>query len=293
LVASRFRRPDNDDSVPISQAETESEDNPEATAQEDESLPTAYISSGAKARFRPLPILLLVVIIIGLTLWSAFKPDRTIGELGFGSGQRGLIASAVFMLVLILASMVRRQADVQIAEELEAERHNARSMAWGEFAHFIPALTVGVGLLWYLRQSGRVAGDWNDLLGGADRFLIGASVAIAGMVFGAMLGWTVRILGTLAFGKEAFGSGDIFIMAAIGAVGGIWMVVFSFFLAALLTLVGVLATLFRKSSRAIPFGPWLALGTFVAMYLYDLLISVFGPYGPFFWWILSGESGGM
>ena len=232
LVASRFRRRDNDDSVPISQAETESEDNPEATAQEDESLPTAYISSGAKARFRPLPILLLAVIIIGLTLWSAFKPDRTIGELGFGSGQRGLIASAVFMLVLILASMVRRQADVQIAEELEAERHNARSMAWGEFAHFIPALMVGVGLLWYLRQSGRVAGDWNDLLGGADRFLIGASVAIAGMVFGAMLGWTVRILGTLAFGKEAFGSGDIFIMAAIGAVGGLWMVVFSFFLAA-------------------------------------------------------------
>lgn len=291
LVASRVRRHNPQDGGGA--ARLESDNNAEAGAQENSPLPTAYLFSGTEGRFRPIHIVLLVAIILGLTLWSAFKPDGTIGDLGFGSGQRGFIACFVFMLVLILASMVRREADEQIVEELEAERHTARSIALGEFAYFIPAIAVGVGLLVYFRLSDRMDSDWHELLGSANHHVAGASVAIAGMAFGATLGWTVRILGTLSFGKEAFGSGDIFIMAAIGAVGGLWMVVFSFFLAALLTLIGVLATLFRKSSRAIPFGPWLALGAFVAMYLHDRLVGVFAPYGPFFWWILSGESIGL
>ena len=107
------------------------------------------------------------------------------------------------------------------------------------------------------------------------------------MIFAAALGWTVRILGTLAFGKEAFGTGDIYIMAAIAAVIGFWSVFFTFFLATILALIGVLATLFKKASRAVPFGPWLALGAFVNLWLLGPLLNYYEPTARLLWSILT------
>jgi prepilin signal peptidase PulO-like enzyme (type II secretory pathway) len=57
-----------------------------------------------------------------------------------------------------------------------------------------------------------------------------------------------------------------------------------------LALVGVLATAFHKSSRAIPFGPWLALGAFVAIWLQGWLMTFFGPAGRWLWSIISGDN---
>ncbi len=100
----------------------------------------------------------------------------------------------------------------------------------------------------------------------------------------------MRLLGTIAFGKEAFGTGDIYIMSAMAAVVGFWAVLFTFFLAALLALIGVLATVFRKASRAVPFGPWLALGAFVNLWLYGGLLEFFSPAGRLLWSLISGRS---
>ena len=124
---------------------------------------------------------------------------------------------------------------------------------------------------------------WEGLVGFSAPFFEGAVSAVAGMVLAAGMGWGVRILGTLAFGKEALGTGDIYILAAIGAVGGVWLAVLGFFIGAILALIGVLATIFHKRSRAIPFGPWIALGALVALFAYPPLLGSFSPVAALIW----------
>ncbi|MFQ5422466.1 MAG: prepilin peptidase [Phycisphaerae bacterium] len=242
-----------------------------------------------ESRFRPLPVLAMLGVLGALAAWQVLAPNRGAAMPLSPVGQRGFVAGLLFFFALILASMVHREADEQIVEDIESERHGARATAWRELAGVLPALLVGIAALTYLRHGGSAAQTWNAWLGSATPYMVGPIVSISGLVFAAGLGWAVRILGTLSFGKEAFGSGDIYILAAIGAVGGFWLVVFGFFLAALLALVGVLATIFHKANRAIPFGPWLALGAFVAMYLYGPLVTTFAPLGRLLLWVLTGE----
>jgi prepilin signal peptidase PulO-like enzyme (type II secretory pathway) len=255
---------------------------------------SAYTNT-ARQKFQPLPIAALCSFILILGGWQMFFPDyQPYRDLPAG-GQRGFIACFLLMLLLVLASMVTRPSDDQIIEEIEADCPQARPTALRELAWFIPALAAGIGLLLLLRRSGDLGASWQDArqaapgLGVITLHIGGALRAVGGLVFAAALGWTVRILGTLAFGKEAFGTGDIYIMAAIGAVAGFWMVVFAFFLGAILALLGVLLTLFRKRSRAIPFGPWLAMGAFAALWLQGLFLDLFGYAGSLLWSLIRGQ----
>lgn len=88
---------------------------------------------------------------------------------------------------------------------------------------------------------------------------------------GSMLGWIVggglviaiRILGSLAFGREAMGMGDVHLQAAVGAAFGWKVALLAFFLAVFISLVWAIASFaLRRFSgvfrREIPFGPHLA-----------------------------------
>jgi len=81
--------------------------------------------------------------------------------------------------------------------------------------------------------------------------------------------WAVRILGTLAFGKEAMGMGDVHLMGAAGAVVGPLFVVVAFFIAPFFGLAWAGFQMFFKKIRQIPYGPFLSLGVFVVMILHD------------------------
>jgi len=105
---------------------------------------------------------------------------------------------------------------------------------------------------------------WYWQVGGTRPFL-GLSTAAAGFVIAGAIGWAVRIVFTVVLGKEAFGAGDIHIMAAAGAVTGWEVVVVGFFLSALLALLGKALTLPFKRGHALPMGPWLTLGFFLAL----------------------------
>ncbi|HVP13834.1 MAG TPA: A24 family peptidase [Phycisphaerae bacterium] len=255
-------------------------------------------SPRSDGRFRPFPIIALSALTVAILIWQLAASDSgVVGRIPPG-GQRGFAACFVFMLVLVLASMVPRQADTQIVEEIEAERAGARAVAVHELVWFIPSILIGVGLLLFLRRTGHLDSDWRGVLQalfGDHRwasFLAGGFQALAAGLLAAGIGWCVRILGTLTFGKEAFGTGDIYIMAAIAAVAGLPLLILAFFLGALLALVGVLATLFHKTSRAIPFGPWLAIGSLVALWLQPVLVEFFEPAATMLWAVLSGRSGG-
>jgi len=261
---------------------------------EDVPVTSAYTETVGQ-RFRPTPIVVLCGVILALMAWQTTAGDHAFYPRISAGGERGFVAGFLFMLLLILASMVTRESDDQIIEEIEADRARARPTALREFTWFVPALAVGIGLFVLLRRSGNLAANWQNAMEAASDLgtmaphAAGVVRAVAAMVFAAALGWTVRILGTLALGKEAFGTGDIYIMAAIGAVAGFWAVVFSFFLAAILALIGVLATLFHKRSRAIPLGPWLAMGAFVTLWLQGTFLSIYGLAGTRLWSLICGR----
>jgi leader peptidase (prepilin peptidase)/N-methyltransferase len=96
-------------------------------------------------------------------------------------------------------------------------------------------------------------------------------VVLAGVCLGYLIGggvvWLVRILGSLAFGKEAMGLGDVHLMAAVGACLGWIDSVLAFFGAAFVGLFWVLlSTLFSgRLARTMPYGPYLAVSTLLVV----------------------------
>jgi leader peptidase (prepilin peptidase)/N-methyltransferase len=100
---------------------------------------------------------------------------------------------------------------------------------------------------------------------------------LAGVLMGYLIGgaavWAMRIFGTLAFGREAIGLGDVHMMAAVGACLGWVNPVLAFFGAAFLGVAWWLVGLaFRGvARRAMPFGPYLAMGTVLVWFCRPLM----------------------
>lgn len=234
-------------------------------------------------------------VLLTLAIWIIQFPDWPVwGGLKAGA-LRGVVVLSALMSSLIAASMVHREADQLVFSEIESQRPAARQMAWRELASLSPALIAAAAVVFMAFRSQWLGHDWSQIeylkkidSPWADVSLL-AMLAVAAAVLAAALGWTVRILGTLAFGKEAFGTGDIYILAAIGAAGGLSIAVIGFFLAAFLALAGVAILLVRKRSRAVPFGPWLALGAFLALFLRPPLMAAIAPALRFMWGQLTGQ----
>lgn len=109
---------------------------------------------------------------------------------------------------------------------------------------------------------------------------------LAGVCWGYLVGggvvWAVRILGSLAFGKEAMGIGDVHLMAAVGACLGWIDSVLAFFGAAFVGLAWALASAVAggRLSRAMPYGPYLAASTVLVVLLKPLVEAGLGWLWP-------------
>jgi leader peptidase (prepilin peptidase)/N-methyltransferase len=96
-------------------------------------------------------------------------------------------------------------------------------------------------------------------------------LALAGSLLGYLIGggvvWGVRILGSLGFGKEAMGLGDVHLMAAVGAVAGWIAASIAVPIAAVVGLYWfVISALMRRpAGRAMPFGPYLAIASLLVI----------------------------
>lgn len=96
-------------------------------------------------------------------------------------------------------------------------------------------------------------------------------VALAGVLMGYLIGggvvWAVRIFGSLGFGKESMGLGDVHMMAAVGACIGWINSVLGFFGAAFVGLAWVLAGKLAggRLKRVMPYGPFLAVSTVLVL----------------------------
>lgn len=206
----------------------------------------------------------------GRLVWQAPPAvDPGVVRIGVGLG-------LLFVLLTLFASLPHPEEDEGIVEAIEAEAAGARRQALRELALLSPAIVLMLAAIWALLANPalvervelilhwRPVGTWQPL--------VGLATALAGWVVGGGLAWGTRVAGTLGLGKEAFGMGDVHIMAAIGALAGAAVAFIGFFAASLLALVGMVVILFRRQGRALPYGPWLALAAFiVAVYLDKIL----------------------
>jgi len=113
---------------------------------------------------------------------------------------------------------------------------------------------------WWLTFSQRpvIAG----LMGGAAGYFVGCAIV-----------WATRIFGTLAFGREAMGLGDVHLMGAAGAVIGPLFVVIAFFIAPFFGLGWAGFQMLSKKTRQIPYGPFLSMGILAVMILHDRIMA--------------------
>jgi len=159
--------------------------------------------------------------------------------------------------------------------------HARREMVH-ELAFLAPVVVLGMLGGWI---AGRLAGTavigpggvaepaaamplWLTVLGGV----------LMGYLIGGGIVWAARIFGTVAFGKEAMGLGDVHLMGAVGASLGWIDPVIAFFGAAFVGVAWViLAALARgRLNRAMPYGPFLAIATVLVIVLKPAIESGLG-----------------
>jgi len=210
----------------------------------------------------------------------------TTGALALGAAI-GLAAS----LLLLKAGLIKRSYEVPdtgekpepVEEKPKVEKgafpfaddpeFNHRLEAMREIVFLSPVIVGAIVANAVLARSGSLAAGWASLLE------VPAVAGFLGSLFGYFVGcavvWATRVLGTLAFGKEAMGLGDVHLMGAAGAVIGPMMVVIAFFIAPFFGLGWALFQMVSKKIRQIPYGPFLSLAVFTVMILHDWIVKEF------------------
>ena len=146
-----------------------------------------------------------------------------------------------------------------------------RLEALREVVFLLPVIVCAVVAYKVLGISGPLGRWWAGLVA------YPAVAGLLGSVFGYFVGcatvWTTRILGTLGFGKEAMGLGDVHLMGAAGAVVGPIMVVIAFFIAPFFGLGWALSQLLFKKIHQIPYGPFLSCAVLTVMIFHDWILN--------------------
>ncbi len=204
--------------------------------------------------------------------WDAM--DGWIGTPGTAAWRLGLTTAVG--LGLIAASLpLARWIYGSLAERWEERDHRAMAMgAWWFIGTTVLWTTVAIVAILVVGP-GPLASDWHPY-----RILfLGVANAVLGALVGWWLPWTVGLVGTACFKRNAMGFGDVKLFCALGAFLGPVGTIAAFMLATVVgALVGIPARL-MGGGREIPFGPYLAAGAALAI--------AFGP------WLAHHMMGGL
>ena len=163
------------------------------------------------------------------------------------------------------------------AKEENPELHvNHRLEAFREIIFLTPIIACSLAAYWIISSTVSIESQNNFPI--QHPVVAGFLGSLWGYFIGCGIVWGVRIFGTLAFGKEAMGLGDVHLMGAAGAVIGPILVVVAFFIAPFFGLAWAGFQMFFKKIRQIPYGPFLSLGIFVVMILHDWILNRIGFY---------------
>ncbi|MFH1370551.1 MAG: prepilin peptidase [Planctomycetota bacterium] len=181
-------------------------------------------------------------------------------------------------LLLLFTGVIRRSYDFSRLQnssektpEQKADEFNDRIEVCREIVFLLPIIVCALAAYWLVGQFPVLYQWWLDF---SQRPVIaGLLGSLAGYFVGCGIVWATRILGTLAFGREAMGLGDVHLMGAAGAVIGPLFAVVAFFVAPFFGLAWAGSQMFFKKTRQIPYGPFLSMGILAVMILHDRIMA--------------------
>ena len=168
------------------------------------------------------------------------------------NGPRGLLLGCAFFvgwcLALVPATCTLRRGLLKGVQFYFASA--LRGHEWWKLLLLAAVGCAGIGAVW----SAGGAARWQALI-----------TSLAGLAFGGLLVWSVRIVGRAALHKEAMGFGDVTLMAMIGASLGWQTTLVVFFLSPAAALFIALSQWILTGRRDIAFGPYLCLSALFAI----------------------------
>ena len=101
---------------------------------------------------------------------------------------------------------------------------------------------------------------------------------LLGMLVGGGIFLAITLIGSLIYGKEALGFGDVKLMGALGLYFGMANILaisaMSFLIGAILGII-LIITKIKKSDEYIPFGPFIVIATFISIFVpFDILLKI-------------------
>ncbi len=222
------------------------------------------------------PVLVRTLLLTGPAVAGMFA--GTLAGMRGGNQLAGMAVGG--MAGLIVGAVLRGRA-------VSGEETNAGEPVWAQYPHarrevakeclfLAPVVVLMLIGAWFgLRASGpfaedQVTGTLTSTASAPPLWLLALAASSMGALVGGGVVWVVRILGSLAFGKEAMGLGDVHLMAGVGAVLGWVDPLVAFFVAPFFGIAwALLAPMLGKLVRlpsVLPYGPHLALATLLVMY---------------------------
>jgi leader peptidase (prepilin peptidase)/N-methyltransferase len=183
----------------------------------------------------------------------------------------GSTIGLVVSMLLLSTGLIKRSYESEDEQNI-----NHRLEVCREIVFLLPIVIGGIAAYQIINKVEPIYLWWLDF--SQIPVIAGVLGAIWGYFVGCGVVWVTRILGTLAFGKEAMGLGDVHLMGAAGAIVGPVLVVIAFFIAPFFGLAWALFQMFFKKVRQIPYGPFLSLGIFVVMIFHDRIYSLIFQY---------------
>ena len=189
----------------------------------------------------------------------------------------GAAVGLAISMTLLTTGIIKRSYELDREDspdelqESEKPQYNHRREVCKEIVFLLPIIICSLAVFAIFKEIAPLRKWWVDL--SQQPVISGLLGGLWGYFVGCGLIWATRILGTLGFGREAMGLGDVHLMGAAGAVIGYGPVIVAFFIAPFFGLTWAGFQLFFKKIRQIPYGPFLSLGVFVVMILHEWIFS--------------------
>jgi len=182
----------------------------------------------------------------------------------------GAAAGLAVSWLLLATGLIKRSYTGGFTEQ----DHSDRREMIAEIAFLLPILACSLAAWSLSRRITPLYCRWLELL------QYPAAAGLLGSLWGYFVGcglvWLTRVAGTIGFGREAMGLGDVHLMGAAGAIVGAGCITAAFFAAPFFGLAWAGFHLFFKKTREIPYGPFLSLGVMVAIIFHDVILRYLG-----------------
>ena len=160
----------------------------------------------------------------------------------------------------------RQHDDPDAIEEREYTPREIRAEIRKEILFLLPPLALGFVAMVLTLRVPSISHAWADVV--SHGWISGLLGSVLGMLVGGFVVWLTRILGSIGFGREAMGMGDVDLMAAVGAVLGAGPATVAFFIAPFFGMLLAVYMMLARKGRELPYGPYLSLASAFVILFY-------------------------